>query len=88
VVDAPFLQKLDVYIGGVARPELSLPGQTGVVTELPVLPRSSDAPTTARWIQAIVSGAMPAPAAVAAQVDCLVRALGELDRSASRTASA
>ena len=56
--------------------------------ELPVLPRSSDAPTTARWIQAIVSGAMPAPAAVTAQVDCLVRALGELDRPASRTASA
>jgi anthranilate phosphoribosyltransferase len=88
VADARRLQKMDVYLGGVARPELSLPGQTGVVTELPVLPRSSDAPTTARWIQAIVSGATPAPAAVTAQVDCLVRALGELDRSASRKASA
>ena len=63
-------------------------GADGVVTELPVLPRSSDAPSTARWIQAIVSGAMPAPAAVTAQVDCLVRALGELDRPASRKASA
>ena len=76
VADARRLQKMDIYIGGIARPELSLPGQTGVVTELPVLPRSSDAPSTARWIQAIVSGAMPAPAAVTAQVDCLVRALG------------
>jgi hypothetical protein len=27
---------------------------------------------------------MPAPAAVTAQVDCLVRALGEIDRPASR----
>jgi anthranilate phosphoribosyltransferase len=88
VADARRLQKMDVYIDGIARPELSLAGQTGVVTELPVLPRSSDAPSTARWIQAIVSGAMPAPAAVTAQVDCLVRALGDLDRSASRKASA
>ena len=88
VADARRLQKMDVYLGGVARPELSLPGQAGVVTELPVLPRSSDSPTTARWIQAIVSGAMPAPPAVTAQVDCLVRALGELDRPASRKASA
>ena len=88
VADARRLQKMDVYLGGVARPELSLPGQSGVVTELPVLPRSSDAPSTARWIQAIVSGAMPAPAAVTAQVDCLVRALGELDQPASRKVSA
>ena len=88
VADARRLQKMDVYLGGVARPELSLPGQSGVVTELPVLPRSSDAPTTARYIQAIVSGAMPAPAAVTAQVDCLVRALGELDRPVTRKASA
>jgi anthranilate phosphoribosyltransferase len=42
VADARRLQKMDVYLGGVARPELSLPGQAGVVTELPVLPRSSD----------------------------------------------
>ena len=88
VADARRLQKMDVWLGGVVRPELSLPGQAGVVTELPVLPRSADAATTARWIQAIVSGAMPAPGALMAQVDCLVRALGELDRPASRKASA
>jgi len=88
VADARRLQKMDVYLGGVARPDLSLAGQSGTVTELPVLPRSSDAATTARWIQAIVSGAMPAPAAVSAQVECLVRALGEFDRPASRKASA
>jgi anthranilate phosphoribosyltransferase len=88
VADARRLQKMDVYLGGVLRPELSLAGQAGTVAELPVLPRSSDAATTARWIQAIVSGAMPAPAAVSAQVECLVRTLGELDRPASRKASA
>ena len=84
VADARRLQKMDVYLGGIARPELSLPGQVGVVTELPALPHASDAATTARWIEAILRGAMPAPAAVTAQVDCLVRALGEIDRPASR----
>ena len=52
------------------------------------MPFPSHSPPIARWIQAIVSGAMPAPAAVTAQVDCLVRALGELDRPATRKASA
>jgi len=88
VADARRLQRLDVYLAGLLRADLSLAGHAGVVTGLPVLPRSSDAPSTASHIQAIVSGAMPAPDAVTAQVDCLVRALGELDRPATREASA
>ncbi len=88
VADARRLQRMDIYLAGQLRIDLSLPGQAGVVTGLPVLPRSSDAPTTASYIQAIVSGATPAPGAVTAQVDCLVCALGELGRPASREASA
>ena len=88
VADARRLQRLDVYLAGQLRADLSLAGHAGVVTELPVLPRSSDAPTTASYIQAIVSGAMPAPVAVTAQVNCLVRALAELDRPATRDSSA
>ena len=88
VADARRLQKIDVYLAGEHRPELSLAGQSGVVTEMPVLPRTSDAPTTASYIQAIVSGAMPAPPAIVAQVKCLLHALETLDRSAVREASA
>jgi anthranilate phosphoribosyltransferase len=88
VADARRLQRLDVYLAGRLRVDLSLPGQVGVVTGMPVLPRSSDAPTTASYIQAIVSGATPAPGAVTAQVDCLVRALGAIDTPAMREASA
>ena len=88
VADARRLQKLDVYLGGVHRPDLSLPGQAGVVTEMPVLPRTSDAPTTASYIQAILSGAMPAPPAITAQVECLARAVAGLGWSAPREASA
>jgi hypothetical protein len=88
VADARRLQRLDVYVGGILRGDLSLPAQEGILRQAPVLLRSNDAATTASAIQAIVSGAMPAPAAVTAQVDCLVRALGELDQPASRKVSA
>jgi anthranilate phosphoribosyltransferase len=62
VADARRLQRLDVYVGGVLRGDLSLPAQEGVL----------------RQIQAIVSGAMPAPAPIAAQVACLLRVLDAL----------
>jgi anthranilate phosphoribosyltransferase len=75
VADARRLQRLDVFIDGIARPELSLPAQEGSLAQAPLLPRSNDAPTTAGTIQAIVSGAMPAPAPIAAQVACLVAVL-------------
>jgi len=77
VADARRLQKMDVYLSGRHRPELSSAGQAGVVTEMPALPRTSDAPTTAGYIQSILSGAMPAPPAVTAQVACLMGALEE-----------
>ena len=78
VADARRLQKLDVFIGGQARPDLSVPAHGGVLTEMPVLPRGNDAPTTASTIQAVVSGAMPAPRAITTQVDTLLAALAVL----------
>ena len=78
VADARRLQRLEVFVGGVARADLSLPAQEGVLRQAPVLLRSHDASTTARAIQAIVSGAMPAPAPIAAQVACLLRVLAEM----------
>ena len=88
VADARRLQGMDVYLAGRLRVDLSLPGHAGVVTSMPVLPRSSDAPSTASYVQAVVSGATPAPGAVTAQVDCLVRALGAIDSPAMHEASA
>ena len=79
VADARRLQRLDVYVGGTPRSDLSLPGQEGILRQAPVLLRSNDAATTARAIQAIVSGAMPAPAPIAAQVACVLRVLDALD---------
>jgi anthranilate phosphoribosyltransferase len=85
VADARRLQRLDVFVAGLARPDLSLPAQEGVLTQAPVLPRSNDASTTASTIQSIVSGAMPAPAPIAAQVGCLLRALDALGAPMAET---
>jgi anthranilate phosphoribosyltransferase len=78
VADARRLQRLDVFVAGVARADLSVPAHEGVLTQAPLLPGSNDAATTASAIQAIVSGAMPAPAPIAAQVACLMRVLAVL----------
>ena len=89
VADARRLQKLDVFIAGTLRADLSLPAQDGVLAEMPVLPRTNDAATTASGIQAVVSGALPAPRPIAAQVDraCLLRALTALETPAPHEAS-
>jgi len=88
VADPRRLPKLDVFVHGAARPDLSLAAQDGVLTELPVLPRAFDAPTTALYIQSVVSGEKPAPAPLVAQVQCIRRALSECTRSAASERSA
>jgi hypothetical protein len=82
--DARRLQKLDVFIAGRLRPELSVPAQEGVLTGAPVLPPGNDASTTASTIQASVSGAIPAPAPLATQTACLLRALATIEASAAQ----
>ena len=81
VADPRRAPRLDVFIGGQPRPDLSRAAHEGVLTELPVLPREIDAATTAVYIQAVVSGEKPAPAPLAQQVACLMGALAAIDRS-------
>jgi anthranilate phosphoribosyltransferase len=75
VADPRRLPKLDVFMRGIQRPDLSLSAQEGVLTELPVLPRAIDAATTAVYIQSVISGEKPAPAPLLHQSDCIRRAL-------------
>lgn len=67
--------RMDVFLAGRPRPELGIPAREGVLTDLPLLPAQCDAATTARYIQAVVSGARPAPAPLQQQVECLLQAL-------------
>jgi anthranilate phosphoribosyltransferase len=75
VADPRRAPRLDAFIDGQHRPELSRPAHEGVLTELPVLPRGFDATTTAVYIQSVVSGEKPAPGPLTQQVECLTAAL-------------
>jgi anthranilate phosphoribosyltransferase len=83
VADPRRLPQLDVYIDGVARPDLSRPAHAGVLTGLPLLPRSCDAATTANYIQSVISGEKPAPAPLLQQVEALIAALDALPAGAA-----
>ena len=80
--------KFDVYVRGELRADLSRPAQDGVLTSLPLLPRSHGASTTALYIQSVVSGEKPAPPPLTRQVECLMRTLDAVSLPASGERSA
>ena len=75
VADPRRAPKLDVYVHGALRADLSSAAHEGVLTELPVLPREQNASSTAMYIQSVLSGEKPAPAPLLQQVESLRRAL-------------
>jgi anthranilate phosphoribosyltransferase len=81
VADPRRLPRMDVFIDGQQRTELSLSAHDGVLRELPVLPRTCDAATTAMYIQSVISGEKPAPAPLTQQVACLLNGLAALERA-------
>lgn len=58
-------------------------GQSGSVTELPILPVDRDVARTAVWTQAVVSGERPVPEAIARQVDAILRVLNVMRSEAN-----
>ena len=83
VADPRRQPRLDTRIGGQRYDAASVPAQDGVVTELPLLPRSNDAATTALYIQSVLGGERPAPAPLTQQVQAVLAALGVLERCSS-----
>jgi len=81
VADPRRCPKLDVFVAGQMRADLSRPVHEGVLTSLPLLPRSIDAATTALYIQAVVSGEKPAPAPLTQQVECLRQGLAVIHQT-------
>jgi anthranilate phosphoribosyltransferase len=67
--------KLDVWLGGHRRPELSRDRQDGTLTTVPALPGSPDAATTAAYIRSILAGVEAAPLPVLRQAECLAAAV-------------
>jgi anthranilate phosphoribosyltransferase len=88
VADPRRLPRLDVFVRGQLRSDLSIAAREGVLTELPVLPRSIDATTTAVYIQSVISGEKPAPAPVLKQAEGIAAAWHALAADQSRERSA
>lgn len=78
VADARRAPRLDTWLGGQWRTELSAPAQEGSLGEVPRLPKAIDAATTARYVQAVVDGDEPLPAPIALQATLVTRALQAL----------
>jgi len=67
VADPRRQPRIDTWLAGTLRPELSAAAQEGVLAELPLLPRATDAASTAVYVQEVLSGTRPAPAPLARQ---------------------
>ena len=88
VADARRAPRIDAWLGGLLVGELGMAAHEGVLTTLPVLPRSQDAATTACYVQSVVSGAVPAPAPIAGQVETVLRMLAAMRGRRARERSA
>ena len=80
VADPRRQPRVDTWLGGRLRPELSLSAQEGVLTELPLLPRETDAAHTAIYVQEVLSGMRPMPPPLARQAAQILATLACLSR--------
>ena len=80
VADPRRQPRVDTWLGGRLRPELSLVAHEGVLTELPLLPRETDAAHTAVYVQEVLSGMRPVPTPLARQAAQIVAAVALLSR--------
>lgn len=78
VADPRRQPRIEGWIAGQPRPELSCPAQEGVLATMPLLPRTHDAATTALYIQAVMSGEKPAPDPLENQVALVLKSLSAL----------
>ncbi len=89
VADPRRQPRIDTWLWGTLRPELSVPAQEGVLAEMPLLPRVTDPATTAVYVQEVLSGSRPAPAPLTRQAGLIVAALATLrERLAQQALSA
>jgi anthranilate phosphoribosyltransferase len=73
VADARRTPQMDAFVRGTRTPLVET--QAGSLIKLPELPTDIDAATTARYTQAVLSGELPVPAPLAAQVQAVLKAL-------------
>jgi hypothetical protein len=78
VADPRRQPRIDTWMAGLMRPELSSAAQEGVLSEMPLLPRATDAASTAVYVQEILSGMRPAPGPLTRQAGLIIAAVTAL----------
>jgi anthranilate phosphoribosyltransferase len=76
VADARRMPQMEGFIGG--QKQALQEGQSGTLTSLPDLPKTTDATTTAAYIQAVMAGERPVPASIKKQVDYILHLAAQL----------
>jgi anthranilate phosphoribosyltransferase len=76
VADPRRLPQMEAFIAGVRQPPQ--PAQTGTLAVLPELPKTTDAPTTAAYIRAVLSGEQMVPTPIALQVEYILQVASQL----------
>ena len=76
VADPRRMPQMEAFIEGVRQP--AQPAQTGTLAALPELPKTTDAPTTAAYIRAVLAGEQQVPAPIALQVEYILQVASQL----------
>lgn len=90
VAPLEFQPRIDTWIDGIWRIELSLTERPLAQADVPVLPNITDWASNAVWVQSVLSGERPAPHALMLQIERImaaVRTLEGLQRAAAGQAS-
>ncbi len=80
VADPRRQPRIDTWLAGQHRADLSAAAQEGVLAELPLLPRDTEAASTAIYVQEVLSGMRPAPPPLARQAALIVAAVAALQQ--------
>ena len=76
VADARRLPQMEAFIAGVRQPVQA--AQLGPLTQLPELPKSTDAIGTAAYVRAVLDGTVQTPAPIAKQVEYILQVVSRL----------
>ena len=76
VADARRVPQMDAFING--QRQLLQEAQAGTLKDLPDLPKTTDAPSTAAYIQSVLGGQQTVPASIAMQVEHILRLVKQL----------
>jgi anthranilate phosphoribosyltransferase len=76
VADARRMPQMEAFMGG--QRQLLQAAQSGTLPNLPDLPKTTDAASTAAYIQSVLAGAQAVPASIARQVEHILRLVVQL----------